>query len=329
MRDDRIKRWLILIFLLILFIVFFRLVSNSRWDGHSRLSLVLSVDNPDLSGLRSLVLFSIEPRTNRAVYLVVPGNTLLTVPFGYRDYLAASVYKLGQLDKIRGGGQLLAKSIENTLGILINGYLVSPNQSFPFVIDDEMNLKTLKSGKFSFYGLFWNFTSVIFSLNSLDTDFGLYDRIKLWWEVRKLRTDQIDFYDLASLQFMDEAVQADGSVIKKINTDLFDTKLGNIWEDSEIRRENVTLEIVNATEQEKVAGSFSDILNHLGATVILTSTDKTLQKEKCQIYLLNPLAGTSKVVKILQKNYNCSILNKYFDSIQSDVRIVLGEDYLK
>ena len=128
---------------------------------------------------------------------------------------------------------------------------------------------------------------------------------------------------------MDEAVQPDGSVIKKINIDLFDTKLGNIWEDSEIRRENVTLEVVNATEQEKVAGSFSDILNHLGATVILTSTDKTLQKEKCQIYLLNPLAGTSKVVKILQKNYNCSILNKYFDSIQSDVRIVLGEDYLK
>lgn len=319
MRDDRITRsgrWLILIFFLILLVVTLRSAKNSRWDGKSRLSLILSVDNSQPEESKPLVLFSIEPRTSRAVYLVIPGNTILTVPYGYREYLASSVYKLGQLDKIRGGGSLLVKSIENTFGVLINGYLVSPDQSFPFIIDDEKNFKKLKPG-------------LMHMLNNIRTDIGLFDRLKLWWEIRKLRTDQIGYYDLNKSQFMEEVTQPDGSVIKKLNKDVFDTILNGIWEDSEVRRDNVTLEVVNATEQEKVAGDFSDILSHLGATIILTSTDKTIQKEKCLIYLLNPSFNASKVITILQKNYNCRILSKVIDGMQTDVRIILGENFLK
>ena len=73
--------------------VAYQLVSRAKWDGISRFTIVFQSISNSESGENELVIFSIEPRQHRAVYIVVPVELQLNVPYGYKTYLASQVYK--------------------------------------------------------------------------------------------------------------------------------------------------------------------------------------------------------------------------------------------
>lgn len=329
MRGNPVSRWLILAGLSFLVIFFLYKVLDSHWDGKSRLSLVIGVQNSKDGSPGALALFSIEPRKNSALYLILPGNLQLRVPYGYQDYIAGNVYQLGQLDRTKRGGWLLSRGIENTFGVYINGYMVGRGESLPLIVENEKNLFQVKSNLFSIFGLLLNGGRFLIDFNNIDSNFSLYDRIKLWLEVRRLRGDQITFYNLADNYILEDEKRPDGSVVKNVNTDLFELTLKDSFQDSEIRKENVTLEVVNATSAERVAAGLGRIMNRLGASVILSTTAKIPEKEGCLLYVSQPPFLHSAVVNFIIKNFNCTVSNARFENSQTDVKIVLGEDFLK
>ena len=123
------KRWLwyflsaTFIFLIILAgSIFFG--EKTIWDGQRRFTVVFQEYSVSPNPESYVYVFSIEPRLNRAIFLPIPGNVLLEAPYGYKTYPASSIFLLGELDNKRGGGKLLAKSIEGTLGIFVDGYYI-------------------------------------------------------------------------------------------------------------------------------------------------------------------------------------------------------------
>ena len=102
--------WLILIFVPIIsiFLVFqvFR-----RWDGKSRFTIVIqNIDKDNKSEDYSLSIITLEPETKKSAFIHISPDFIIDIPYGYKLYPVYSVYKLGALDRDRGGGQLLKKA---------------------------------------------------------------------------------------------------------------------------------------------------------------------------------------------------------------------------
>ena len=315
---------IILFFIITVTVILF----NKKWDGISRFTIIIHNHTEDpLKG--SLAVFSIEPKERKAVYMVFPYNTLFNVPYGYKSYMVSSIYKLGKLDSQRSAGKLLAKSTEISLGLAIDGYLVMENSDFQYVYDNEADFKKTKINNFSFIGGFKNIRRFLFGFKSVDTDMTLMVRFTLWNAIRKLRADQISYIDLISNNILQDDQLSDGTSIKKINLDRFDISLSDDFQDTNIRAENITLEIINATKQERLAAQFAMILNRLGANVISTNTSEEPFGDSCTLYGTENEIEKSWIVKKLNKLYDCMQIKKKDKNQQSEIRIVLGERFVK
>lgn len=326
MKGNRLRRVLFFLFLLVFFFLLFR---RGSYDGESRITLILGSFSGQVDDKASLAIFSIEPRKKRAIYVVIPGNTYLTVPYGYQNYRAGSIYSLGELDGKRSGGKLVSKSIENSFSLAVNGYFIGKDGLFPLITDKKETLMKVKIDYFSLtsaVGSIFNWFNI---LRTADTNLTSQDQFKLWWAIRGLRSDQITYVDMTNGTFLTDEILADKSLVKNINTDQFELNYATEFEDSRIRNENITLEVVNATEQALVALNFSRILEHLGATVVVLSSEKEKSSNACMIYLGKKELENRRIVIFLKELYKCKVGSAEFDSYQTDAKIVLGEDFLK
>src|SRR3989344_8330265 len=135
----------------LLFYTLFR-ISTSGWNGNSRYTVVMQNIASDIGdGQSGLGVLTIEPKQNSAVFLFLPPNFMMDIPYGYRTYPVFSIYKLGQLDQRRGGGYLLKKSVETTLGIKADRFILfSENSSTQTQITvNDQQLSLFKRNKFT------------------------------------------------------------------------------------------------------------------------------------------------------------------------------------
>lgn len=318
--------------LLIVCIVSFGYVAawRSDWDGESRLTLVWEKQSEDLQAPHPIGIFSIDPTAGKAVYIKIPESALLDVPYGYKTYLASSVYRLGELDSKRNGGMLLAKSIEATMGIAIDGYVVSSDVHFPQPPDTADDLSAIKKSHFSLPGLFRYFLPYAMKSQVVHTDVGPFTWYRVWSIVRKIRTDQIRFLDLAESVVLEDQVFPDGTVGKAVNIDAFDTYIGDQLVDMRIRSQEASIEVVNATGQERLASKFGTVLERLGGHVIVKSTGKALQQESCLFYTVNPDLRTLHIISYLSNRRGCREgTNTQITPVQSDILVVLGEEFVR
>ena len=79
-----LKIIILVLITVIILLVAYQLVSRAKWDGISRFTIVFQSISNSESGENELVIFSIEPRQHRAVYIVVPVELQLNVPYGYK-----------------------------------------------------------------------------------------------------------------------------------------------------------------------------------------------------------------------------------------------------
>lgn len=292
------------------------------WDGDSRYTLVIGSKN---EGNVPVALFSIEPRVGRAVYLPVSEQAMLSVPYGYGEYRAGAVYRLGQLDAKRNGGMLLANSVATTFSLPVHSYIVG---SAPFLkpTDQKEDILTYKRRYFSLLGglqlLLWGPRS--------ETNIGFIDRVRLWRAVRSLRSDAILFIDIADAGVYEERLFADKTVGLSVNMDVFDLLLGETFHDSVIRAEHTSLEVVNATGQERLATTFAEILRHAGANVIQKSTARENEKRSCVIAFGQTQNKNSAIITFLEDYYRCAVDEKNpAVSSTADLVVILGEGFLQ
>jgi hypothetical protein len=121
----------------------------------------------------------------------------------------------------------------------------------------------------------------------------------------------------------------DGTKVKIVDKDIFDFTAEDNFFDSLIRKEQVSLEIINAADEERLATDVSRVIKLLGGNVISRSTAKNTQSASCTLYFSNPKAKSSIITEKLKKLYHCQISDESVDSAQSDIKVVLGKDFVK
>lgn len=290
------------------------------WDAKSRFTVVINSD--------PLLLFSVEPNTNQATLLIIPPNTILDVPYGYNTYPAYSVFNLGDLDAKKGGGKLLSKSIENTFGVMVDSFIaarIDTKLSFPSQSDE---LFKLKKDYFSVYGIPKIFLNFFNADKKLVKNISFIDAVRVWVSVRNLRNDRVSIIFLDKSNVLTDEKLPDGSLVKILNKELFDQSIALNFQDREVRLQNLSIEVVNATDKEKIAGQFSRVLQNLGANVVVKSTAPTNGNFNCQVHVTSKELLSSIITKRLEKYFQCITL-KTVEKGVSDIKVVLGKEFIK
>ncbi|OGF99164.1 hypothetical protein A2Y99_04975 [Candidatus Gottesmanbacteria bacterium RBG_13_37_7] len=322
---------MVILGILVSIILLVSIVGRNNWDGKSRFTVISEVlseknENSDFK----LSILSLEPRQKRAVYIAIPANTLLDVPFGYKKYLASSVYYLGEFDRKYDGGYLISKSIEDTFGIAVDAYIIFPRNSTSIIPSTLDQMKKSKQSYFSLSKLpsfLWNNLKRNYILK---TNLSFFDRFFLCWSVFQLRIDQIYFIDQENSQFLKDDVLPDNSVVKNVDRDLFDLVSDNYFEDSQVRTENYSISVINSTGQSKLAYQFSRVLSHIGANVIIKTTSEEKYPGVCKIILTTQEQKSSKIVTRIKNYYGCLIeILPEAGSEQSDIKVILGDKFIK
>ncbi len=326
----RIRKAIIWILFFLFFIFLIKLFwQKNIWNAADRVSIILESRSVKDAGGIKLDLFSYDPKLKQAVILTIPENTMLDVPFGYETYQASSVYKLGELDKKKGGGRLLAKSVENTFGVVLDGFYVFDDNIYPMLPQNKNEVIEFKRKYFSLFGLFSNMSSLFTNFHNIDTNFSFLDKLHLWNALRQLRLDQITVYDLDKIKLLTDTKLPDNTTVKIVDKDLYDAFFDGVYYDSAIRAEKITVEVVNATGQERVASQFARLMEAVGSKVIIKSTADKEEDYTCKLYLNSDKLKLSSIVAKLKTVYKCKIATDQNDSsIHADIKVILGRGYL-
>lgn len=307
----------------------YQLWGIKHWDGASRFTFVVYQTTPlSVVDDSPIILFTIEPASSRAFYLRIPSDAILNVPYGYEMYKSLAVYRLGELDKTRGGGRLLSRSVSNSFKVFVDGYAVlKSGDLYPFPQNAEQ-VKSLKSKYFSFFSIFSLIQSYFIPKEKLDSSLSLGDRFRIWNAIRTLRSDQIVVKDLSMSDIVSDTKLADGSIVRSIDQELLDLLITDNFQDTKIRSSVASIEVVNATEFTGLASTLSTMLSHLGAHVISKVNAQQNQKSACVIRGSDADSLKIALVKKMIAMYSCTIDTHYMVNAQSDIQITLGSDFL-
>lgn len=302
----------------LLLFAWIKLQSGTFWDGQRRFTIVVA-SNP-------VLVLSLEPQTGKAVIFTIPPNTQLETPFEYGAYPAQSVYHLGELDPKRGGGKLLSKAVENTFGIWTDGFLAfRDNMTLP--ADFTAQIPQIKKQYFSLFGIFSNLSKYFFWKGKMVSNLSFLDQINLWLALRNTRPDNIIVLDFEERGVLKDNIFPDGSTVKTIDTELASLVLADYFEDRQIRMENISLEIENASGIDRLATQFAQILTNLGGSVMVKSTADTQGNFSCNLHLSDKILKDSMIVKRLVTYYHCQIKNEMEEKGTVQLRMVLGKEF--
>jgi hypothetical protein len=315
--------YLVLIFLIFgVFAGIFSILKVRRWDGVHHFNVVLATS--------PILVFSFDPNLHQATILLVPSNTFLEVPYGYGNYPAGSIYRLGNLDIARGGGNLLGKSMENTFGIVIDAYFAPKSKKLADLsLLDKAQIQKIKNNYFSFHGAILSFAQILAYLSETDTNLSLIDKFNLWNAIRTLRIDNISLLDPSGSMVVSDQKLPDGEVVKIIDKELFDAFIGDKFQDNLVRVENISVEIINASGEDGVAYQFGRTLKNLGANVLVKTTAERNEDYTCSVFTLRKELVQSHIVQRLKQLYQCNISKDLSDKNIADIQVVLGRGFLK
>lgn len=303
----------------ILLLAAFFYLSGKKWDAVSRYTFVVH-SNP-------LIVVSVEPATKRSVVVTFPSNALLSLPYGYGSYQASSVFPLGELDNTHGGGKLLMRSIEETLGAPVYGYLSFGQEIV--LAPDRTDISQLKKKYFSASNILLRFPSFLRVIETMTTNISVVDMYQLWMAIRNIRSDTVVHIDTQMEGLLQKTILPDGSIQYVIDTDTFANRYPDIFQDHAVRLEEKTVEVVNATKEPSVAARFGHILETMGAHVLVKSTSQSEMKDPCVIAIKSKQMTQSIIVARLKSYYGCTIGKGSLDTDVVDLRVTLGVGFIQ
>lgn len=292
--------WLGLFLLLIVFGLFFkayRVVKESRWDGKGRATVVLASEQ--------VLVFSLEPSEPSLSVFLIPKGTQVEVIYGYGKYRVEAIHKLGQLE---GKDELLSQSIQESFGLPVDGWVANK--------DIEIGDEDIKS-KLS--------EVLILALkNGKKTDLTKWDLIRLWMQMKKVRSHKVNFIDLSKISVLTKTTLPDGSQIFMIDQNRLDPLVQKYFADPTVRKERLLIEVLNGTDHLKLGERAARVINSLGVEVV--SVGNTQERvEQCQIRTVENKKNLYTVGKIA-KIFGCHLEEKKEEG-KADVTLIVGEAY--
>lgn len=263
------------LFLIPFFTRVVRTQAQSVWDGQSHINI--AIDNGDIH------LWSIEPSEKRIIEVIIPENVYLSVS-SYGAYRANAIGKLSLLEK--KDGSLFTKAIEESLGVPVDALLIrKENQR------GSLDLREM----FGFVGI----GRIVFGGGQFleFTNLTLYDKLALWFLSFRLNKESIETINLASSEAASKITLPDNTEGITLDVVRFSREASQYFVDRSLKDEDLTIEVLNATNKEGEANRFALLLTNIGGNVINTEKSQK-QEEKTTVFAREQSYTASKIAKI-------------------------------
>lgn len=242
---------------------------------------------------KEIYVLALDHEGQAASLLIFPPETWLPVVENYGYYQAGS---LTGLDKLaHKDGELLRRSMEEFLAV---------------PIDRLLTTKEFKPEVRAIADLFQGLRQI---------------RLRLL--VRKIKPEKLEVVDLAKVDFSRAELLPNGDQILKIDQSRLDELCQRLFAETEIKKENLSVSVLNATSFSGLAQAGSRYALNLGSQVIEVA-DWSQKSPNCQILAEEKLTH-SRTYQRLKKTFDCRYGGKDKDSHRADLVLILGEDYFK
>ncbi len=246
-----------------------------------------------------------------ASVLRVPEDIAISGAYSLGKYPIASFWKMGGLDA--QDRPLFARSVEQAFGIPVAGYigksyekLFEGNDSIP-LIRDIFSLRGISS----------------FLFGTRVTNLSVFDVFSFYRTLSSVHDSDIKTLDIgASMSTYDEELP-DGSTRSALDPLRIDVLIKNIFVQSSVRKEALSVRVINTTDVPELASAVSRQLSNSGVYVVqVESEDQSLQA--CEISG-NSEASTSQTAKFISKILHCKIITDQVRQ-REDLVIRIGSD---
>ena len=249
------------------------------------------------------IVYSYDQRRNIAVTLRIPSDVSVDAVRGYGTYPISSVWKLDQMDNRKG--VLFEETLEEAIGIPIR-FFIDPSDKNPNVFSFSSCIHMLIQKRTNIAA--W----LLFTLSQAFSNMGPMDMM---------------VFDLSNYPVFVENIQADGTTVRKIDTEKLRLLLGTHAEDAQIRKENLRITVSNTTESSGLAQKLARILEGTGFHVITLSNEENIRPTRCMIRSKQEMKE-SHTVKTLQWLYGC-LFEETKEELPSDIHFIIGSEFEK
>jgi hypothetical protein len=296
------KKGLIVIGVVLLALLSIKLIivfKNSLWDGTERINFVVSAENT--------TLVSFEPSEKNLTFLEIPNNTLMEVPHGYGEYQLGAISRLGDLEKRKN---LMSETLQENLALPVVGF-IQDSGGQENKDNSRNNLKDILME-----GL----------INKNQTNLSGWDIIRLWWQIRSVKETDVLIFNLEKRDLLTTKTLADRTKVFSLDTPTFDLKMQNLLPILSLKKDNLTIEILNSTGVPGLADKTARILNNIGTRVVSTGNMETeIQKS---LLKGNKNLKSTKTAGIVKKLFNCDWQDTD-ESGRADLTLIIGHDYFE
>ena len=283
----------------------YRMFSSGTWKGRQRYNLL--VGSPD--EMHALVSLSADEPD--ALILVFHPDFVVEGVYGYGEYKMGSLLKLGKLEKL--GDSLIKKSVQNTVGLKVCGYVNSfvPND---LDVDPGSWLKKVIRPM---------------SLSLIGNEIGILDVFRYSQRISRLREDQIEVIPLHESRLAYTEVQPDGTemfLLDKLRLDgfLLDRIKGLVYTE-----EDHGVSVINTTSHYGLATSVSRLFLNSGLDVVGVGENQ-MNLEITQILVKNKEMESEETTHFVTHAFDSYELRVgETEEYRADVVVLIGEDYYK
>jgi hypothetical protein len=259
------------------------------------------------------VVLSYDPIRKSLLGVSIPPDVTVDVVRGYGMYPVSSVWKLDSLDK--RGGVVFTETLEEAIGIPIHFYIDAPYQNPSTKIEDHIQ-RTL------------SMTSVLkMLLDKKRTNIPPAMIVDLMRSYQSMSPTDMVFFDLDTTSVFVDGALADGSNVKKIDSEKMALLLGTYAEDARIRREDLRVAVFNTTKTPGLAQKVARVMEKTGFHVVTIANNEKFQPTQCVVQAKKDFFKTV-TVQTLVWLYGCS-KGEETDMSSSDVTLILGTHFEK
>jgi hypothetical protein len=287
------------IILALLFVKLIIVFKNSLWDGAERINFVVNGKNTSL--------VSFEPTEKTLTFLEIPNNTLLEVTHGYGEYQLSAIARLGDLEKRKN---LLSETLQENLALPVSGYIQDLG-----VQENDVNSRN-------------NLNDILIEglVGKNQTNLSSWDILRLWWQIRTVKETDVLIFNLEKRDLLTAKTLAEKTKVFSLDTPIFDLKMQNLLPILALKKDNLTIEILNSTGVPGLADKTARILNNIGTRVVSTGNMETeIQKS---LLKGNKNLKNTKTVEIVKKLFNCDWQDTD-ESGRADLTLIIGHDYFE
>lgn len=247
----RFGRWVAAGILLVLFAIAGIAWMALKKPAFPRLTVVV-VGDP-------MVVWSWDRSVHHAVRITMPAATVIDAVGGYGKYSLEALWRLGDIEK--RGGTILVQSLQEALGLPIDGYVGPNGPELSGMADTPLVPTPIQILRLP-----------LVILGSYRTNISPSTLLYLSLAAMRLRPDNVTTIELAKDAMVSQQL-ADGTVVETPDMSRLDVLFGTMFEDAQVRREGLSVAVYNTTDMASLGSRAGKLLGRMGVFVVRVGND--------------------------------------------------------